>query len=68
MRACSPPLYWFTGNTTREPLVFEVDSSPPGSRVVRVLDAIAEKRDSYPAHMVIDNDPIFALGFVRKRD
>ena len=43
---------------TREALALEVDVSITGERVVRVLDAIAERR-GYPSAMQIDNGPEF---------
>ena len=46
-------------DASRESLAIEVDSSLPGSRVVRVLDAIAEERGGYPARLMIDNGPEF---------
>lgn len=41
---------------TREALALEVDTSLPGSRVVRVLDRVAGER-SLPATIVLDNGP-----------
>jgi putative transposase len=41
---------------TREALALEVDTSLPGSRVVRVLDRLAGER-SAPAKIVLDNGP-----------
>ncbi len=43
---------------TREGLAIEVDTSLPGTRVVRVLDIIAVER-GYPEEIVIDNGPEF---------
>ena len=44
---------------TRECLAIEVDSSLPGERVTRVLDAIAWSR-GYPEGIVVDNGPEFS--------
>ena len=44
---------------TRECLAIEVDSSLPGERVTRVLDAIAWLR-GYPEGIVVDNGPEFS--------
>jgi putative transposase len=41
---------------TREALALEVDTSLPGSRVVRVLDRLLGERDC-PAQLVLDNGP-----------
>ena len=41
---------------TREALALEVDTSLPGSRVVRVLDRLASERP-LPAQIVLDNGP-----------
>lgn len=41
---------------TREALALEVDTSLPGSRVVRVLDRLAGERP-LPTHLVLDNGP-----------
>lgn len=41
---------------TREALVLEVDTSLPGSRVVRVLDRLGGERE-LPAQIVLDNGP-----------
>jgi putative transposase len=41
---------------TREALVLEVDTSLPGSRVVRVLDCLLGERER-PAQLVLDNGP-----------
>ena len=41
---------------TREALALEVDTSLPGSRVVRVLDRLAGERPQ-PTHLVLDNGP-----------
>jgi putative transposase len=43
---------------TREGLAIEVDTSLPGTRVTRVLDAIAAER-GYPDELVVDNGPEF---------
>jgi putative transposase len=44
---------------TREGLAIEVDTSLPGARVVRVLDAITAQRGRYPDEIIIDNGPEF---------
>jgi putative transposase len=41
---------------TREALALEVDTSLPGSRVVRVLDRLAGERER-PGQLVLDNGP-----------
>jgi putative transposase len=41
---------------TREALALEVDTSLPGTRVVRVLDRLLAERDC-PAQLVLDNGP-----------
>jgi putative transposase len=41
---------------TREALALEVDTSLPGSRVVRVLDRLLSERER-PAQLVLDNGP-----------
>jgi putative transposase len=43
---------------TRECLAIEVDTSLPGQRVTRVLDAISSRR-AYPKRLVMDNGPEF---------
>jgi len=43
---------------TREAPRIEVDTSLPGSRVVRMLDAVAQQR-GYPEAMQVDNGPEF---------
>src|ERR1700674_3684775 len=43
---------------TREALRIEVDTSLPGLRVVRMLDAAAQQR-GYPEAMQVDNGPEF---------
>ena len=44
-------------DATRECLAIEVDTSLSGHRTARVLDAIAERRGSYPRRVVLDNGP-----------
>ena len=45
---------------TRECLAIEVDASPPGLRVVRVLEKVAAERGGLPDAVVLDNGPEFA--------
>jgi len=44
---------------SRECLAIEVDTSLPGVRVVRVLDAVAVERGRYPERIIVDNGPEF---------
>jgi len=44
-------------DATRECLAIEVDTSLTGIRTARVLDAIAQRRGSYPRRLVLDNGP-----------